>query len=336
MSSRSASAERLPAAAVRIWPAGEAADDAEPAPVPGLVRLGPGLFAVVPTAGQPAIFDLAVLAARRVLESARHRRPRVGSRALVWPATFSLETRLADDPTLAALERQPPDLRRNGVYLAGQAGNLLESGWALHEGGAWRAVARPALAARLAELAGAPLAVVRGPLGVGKSRAVSEWLRGRGAPTLWLRPDLGAAGLPLPVQLVRQTALLSRSLVPASRGEGDAWEQLRRAAYSPQALAEALALVTWRWLGQGNRPLTVVLDGMEAVDPQEREFLSRLLELPQLGRSYRLTLVGREGEWASDWPDATAVAVPPFTVSEAAELARERGAALGLPGPVAD
>ena len=143
MSSRSASAERLPAAAVRIWPAGEAADDAEPAPVPGLVQLGPGLFAVVPTAGQPAIFDLAVLAARRVLEAARHRRPRVGSRALVWPATFSLETRLADDPTLAALERQPPDLRRNGVYLAGQAGNLLESGWALHEGGAWGAGPEP-------------------------------------------------------------------------------------------------------------------------------------------------------------------------------------------------
>ena len=305
---------------MRIWPAGETpAGEATSDPIPGLLELGSGLFVVVPTAGQAAIFDLAVLHARRVLEAARRRQRRSPARAFVWPATFELATRLGDDATLTALERHPPDLRHNGIYLAGHARNLLESGWALHDGGAWsagphpqvrllrvgarrihrlpwrnpealgasgRTIARPELTARLAELARAPLVVVRGPLGVGKSRAVWEWLQGRGEPALWLRPDLGAAGLTLPAQLVRQTALLARSLdAPA---KDDAWAELRRAAYGPQPLAEALALVTWRWLGRGERPLTVVFDGLEAVDPLEREFLARLVELPQLGRSLRL------------------------------------------------
>ena len=320
MTVRSPLAQRLPAAAVRIWPAGETpAGEATSDPIPGLLELGSGLFVVVPTAGQAAIFDLAVLHARRVLEAARRRQRRSPARAFVWPATFELATRLGDDATLTALERHPPDLRHNGIYLAGQAGNLLESGWALHDGGAWsagphpqvrllrvgarrihrlpwrnpealgaggRTIARPELTARLAELARAPLVVVRGPLGVGKSRAVWEWLQGRGEPALWLRPDLGAAGLTLPAQLVRQTALLARSL--AAPAKDDAWAELRRAAYGPQPLAEALALVTWRWLGRGERPLTVVFDGLEAVDPLEREFLARLVELPQLGRSLRL------------------------------------------------
>ncbi len=369
MTVRSPLAERLPAAAVRIWPADEVVTGESAAePIPGLLELGSGLFVVVPTAGQPAIFDLAVLHARRVLEAARHRRRRAGARAFVWPATFSIETRLTDDPTLAALERHPPELRHNGIYLAGQAENLLETAWALHDGGAWgggpnpqtrllrvgarrihrppwrnpealgatgRALARPELAARFAELGRAPLVVVRGPLGVGKSRAVWEWLHTHSEPALWLRPDLGAAGLTLPAQLVRQTALLSRSFVGLPKD--DAWAELRRAAYGPQALAEALALVTWRWLGKGERALTVVFDGMEAVDALEREFLARLVELPQLGRSLRLVLVGRQGgEWDESLAGAQEVAVPGLTPSEAAGLARERGAALALPGPVAD
>ena len=368
MSSSSPSGERLPAAAVRIWPAGEVEPGEELAQVPGLLQLSAAVFVVVPTAGQAAIFDLAVVAARRLLDAARRRRRRGGARALVWPATFSLDTRLTDDPTLAALERQPPELRQNGIYLAGLAANLLESGWALHEAGAWgagpnpqtrllrvgarrilrlpwrspdalgaagRAVARPELSAQLADLGAGPLALVQGPLGVGKSRAVWEWLQGLGEPMLWLRPDLGAAGLPLPTQLVRQTALLSRSL--ATDASENAWAELRRAAYAPQALAEALALVTWRWHGRGQRPLTVVFDGMEAVDRDEREFLDRLVQLPQLGRSLRLVLVGREGgDWAAAWPGAQKIAVPPLSAAEAAELARQRAAALGLPGPVAE
>ncbi|MFQ5525511.1 MAG: tetratricopeptide repeat protein [Thermoanaerobaculia bacterium] len=225
---------RLPCAVLRLWwldrkgsvqnlnPRPESAFDRPD----GVHEVDVGTYAVVPWAGDPAIFDAATDWARQLELEARSvdrtGEPDLVPLAVVYPGVVSLGHGLADlepDDLDSDLGHSRPDIEP-GVYLSGRAANMLEYIPALAEGCSyqgqsgkelpllrfegpqydhlpWRNpevlaqrtqyVDRKPLATSLSELLQERVTRVSGPLGCGKTRLVWQEVSDQNGLRLWLR-----------------------------------------------------------------------------------------------------------------------------------------------------
>jgi len=231
----------LPAALLYAWPraSGSGWDErvarlaAAISPGGGVHRLGEHRLAVVPTAGDPAVFDAAASYGR--LLGAAAQRPLAGgaegAALLVAPGRVRLSAggvEALHDPLLADLDRRAPNLPPSGVHLTGRAARVLETRREVYSAGSydgpggrsvplflagarkpaerpWRnpellgrrlkPIDRPALARAVREAAGAGAVRIFGGLGVGKTLLAVEAL-GAGTDVAWVAPGARRAHAP--------------------------------------------------------------------------------------------------------------------------------------------
>ena len=216
---------QLPAAALRLWGNGDDDDDARGrlearvGSERGVRVIGPGIFVVLPLAGDPAVFDTALRLGHQA-----HRQSSA-LRALVHP----IRVRFANgtweplpDPLSADLDAGPPELEPGSVHLTGRASQMLERPQELlpvepyrgpsgrqvafakagppgRNGRPWRnrelfgrtlpTVHRSKLSALLLELLKEPASALVGPLGSGKTRLAWDHLRRADGLLLWLAAE---------------------------------------------------------------------------------------------------------------------------------------------------
>ncbi len=369
-------AERIPAAFIRFWGEGNPfampSLPRELAAVPGLAAVGPGLLAVLPSPGDAAVFDGALQVARAVLRSSRH----ADLRALVFPGDAWIEdggVRLESDELSQDLDRLAPQLPRHIVALTSSAVHSLERAQPILPRGEYagpsgrrvplaraglrragrgprprnpeifgrptRWIDRPGPEGALAAPWISPVVRVVGGLGAGKTRLVAQALARGSETALWV--DLGSSRAALRPSLVAQIFSQASLLAGASARRQwpqdlHEWHELLARRNDPRAFAERLALATWAWLRRHGGPIRLVVDGMEGASPGERTLLACLGDLPQVGRSLRLVLIGRCGDWEEGWRAAPAVTVESMDDGEATALAEQLTRALGLPGEIAE
>ncbi len=329
----------LPAALVRIWDArgGAVRERARNGlgPVPGVAWLRPDLFAVLPVAGDPAVYDLAVrlgsamvaacgadgLALRLLVLSGRVTRGPRGVKA--EPERF-----------LADLDRLMPELPAGGVAVTSIVGSRLEVGRRLGRRvlfagpsgtrvpiqpvgvedpsvAPWRSptlfrqpvesVRRPDVEGMLRGLGGIEALRVAGGPGNGKTRSVWEALVKRGGRVVWLtaRPPRHR-GPGLAPQAVYRLAAAGRPGHEelAKAGVGDTDQLLAPGDDSPGPdLREVLLDRLPAWLGAaaGQPAPTLVCDGLEAATAEDLELTAALVERAAAGAGYRLVLIARTG-----------------------------------------
>ncbi|MCP4200515.1 MAG: tetratricopeptide repeat protein [bacterium] len=225
---------RLPCAVLRLWwldRHGEARfPDSRPdrilARPEGVHEVGEGCYAVVPWAGDPAVFDAATDWARQLeLESgsaSKSSESRLAPLAVIYPGVVSIgseRAQLEPDDLDFDLDHRPPKLPA-GVYLSGRAAKMLEyipalgkgvsyqgqSGKALplirfegpqYDQPPWRNpevlghrteyVIRKQLSDRLFQLLGETVTRVTGSLGCGKTRMVWQEVMRQNGMRLWIR-----------------------------------------------------------------------------------------------------------------------------------------------------
>ena len=249
---------RLPAMFLRYWsdPRAESYAESVIAPfcdLPGVRRAGPHFLAVLPIPGDPGEVTTAVRLAERMIADyrlhlpARRREERgTGLGILVVPGWARLAGQTVSrepEPLLDALERQPPRLPRDRVYLTGYAAaraeglltllpaapyeaasgaraTLFESGETRPDARPWHNTRllrqtlayhpRPEVEQALGEHRESPLLRVSGPLGCGKTRAVWQALgpegRGPEATCIWVPVPVQRAGEGLAARLLCQIA----------------------------------------------------------------------------------------------------------------------------------
>ncbi|MCH9651064.1 MAG: tetratricopeptide repeat protein [Deltaproteobacteria bacterium] len=179
---------------------------------PGVHRLGPRLIALLPIGGDAAEVDLGIHLAIKIQQELS-----VGTLVLPGEVQHSLEgVSSIADPLLQDLERQPPSVDPESVYLTGYAAGRLGTGWTLESAGEYGGklvskvtllrvagqvasrepwhnlqllgkvtdyVSRSELEQALLSQGSSPVLRVQGPIGCGKSRLVWNTL-GPGARPL--------------------------------------------------------------------------------------------------------------------------------------------------------
>lgn len=319
---------------------------------PGVTRIADELLAVLPVAGDPEVFDVAVAAANRLALATDERDP---PQLLVFPSTVRWGPReavLLPDPFLEALSRQPPSLPPRAVHLTTRAAQSLERPHELAPAGAYdspsghsfplvalgrvephappyrnpellgrhlRWVPRPIEEDGLGEaLDTAEVVRMTGPIGNGKTRLAWEVARKRSAQLIWLsvgsRRAARLAGRDLATQL---TQWLGDGSTASPRG------------LPAEALADRMAA-----LAAQSAERLLVLDGLESASPEEWETIRPLLARGA-GRGLHLLLIGRTGtRWPSECRRSTVLHIPPL-VGEAEELvARQVLDSLSIPPAV--
>jgi tetratricopeptide (TPR) repeat protein len=247
---------RLPVATVRFWDAdGRRPAAALPPTLPddaGILALAEDRFLVLPSAGDPAIFDTAVHWCRRLLAgpAGAKQPPRLAALVAPGEATSSGgRIRPIADSLTEDLDRRPPDVVAGRIYLTAWAARILERAHILEAGISYqgpsgtsvplmevgrpaaslepwrnpaifnrpvRLVERKSAAAQLqAALDGAGLRL-EGPLGCGKSRLLAACLDERSAVRLWLHAQPARRGGP---NLLAQIA--GQLLAPTERQRND-------------------------------------------------------------------------------------------------------------------
>ncbi len=348
---------KLPVAFLRFWSLdgdGRRAHEmaAKLTRMPGIEQLGDGFLAALPVDGRASVFDTAVRLGPALLA-------RLGkvdaaeevSGLLVFPGQVVCDAEgisRVDDPFLEDLERHPPRLPSQQVYLTGYAASWLGGRYGLedkrlYDGPSGRrvpllrlagearqplpwhnlrilgrqvAVERPEVARALAAAVAGGTFQVTGPLGSGKSHAVWHALERLPGEKIWI--DLGRA-LPDTAMLARRLVKELYRLAPQSRPPRD---ELRR----PEALApERAAELLIAWLrGAGSslgEPLWLVFDSRQTATEGDARLLAQLAAAVRETSACRLVAIGRGG--APDLPGLPRVEVPPLAPAEAASHGRE-------------
>lgn len=261
----------LPAGLLHAWP-GEAGGEwearverlvAAPGDAAGVVALSPGLLAVVPVGGDPAVLDAAVSYGRLLVRGPTGAEP-IDARLLVSPGRARVAaagTETLHDPLLADLQQKPPQLDPGEVHLTGRAAHTLEGDFgiepaATYEGPAGRSVSlfrigpgdgerpwrnaeilgrhlrglpREELEAALRDaLAGGGVARLSGPFGCGKTRLAMTALGGSAKDAARRRPRrlvVPSRRIDAPSLAEQLTALYAPLLGSDQRGEVEALAQ---------------------------------------------------------------------------------------------------------------
>ena len=236
--------ERRPAAAICLWPDPSHADATrlfeeacqELSRRAGTPVLESRLVPVLPSAGDPAVFDAALTwlqdALGRLAREAGLEIQGMPLRALIFPTLVERRhdrLRLLPDPLLEDLRERWPRLSAPGVYLTAHASRMLETPPRFIRAGSYRGPSghtvpivspaeprsdlppwrnpdllgrrikfcpRPAAEALVAELLELPAARLAGGLGGGKTRLVWELLRRREERSVWLLARPGRRARP--------------------------------------------------------------------------------------------------------------------------------------------
>jgi tetratricopeptide (TPR) repeat protein len=205
---------------------------------------------------------------------------------------------------------------------------------------------RPGLLEAMQDLLRNAAMRVRGPVGCGKTRLVWDAVKRSGAPILWLRVQSPRRrDLPLGLQVAQQ--LLS----PQSRSadadlhpriqDREQREELRKRLkvhMGSDKRPEEAELAQWvlvaldQLISTTGEPVSVICDDLEQIDEGDLEFLSRILESPRLGETFRLILVGRGGVMLpTHLEELPTLEVGHFEEREMAECASQLFAGLSLP-----
>ena len=322
---------RLPVAVLRVWIEGPstlaARVDGLAAGGPGVLLAGSGLWAILPEAGRPAVFDAAVELGGRLLAALADEVGLGKAHALIVPAAVAAGPagrKLLDDRLLEEIRVRPPRVAPDAVHLSTHAAHALEGRWATASAGRiqsatgrvvpivvlgppapglppWRNpnvlgrvprwLPRLEPSAALAELLSTPAARLSGPLGVGKTRLAWEVLRSAGRSFSWRS---SAAGPP------------------------------------PAPFAQMLA-------DERQRPLWLVYDDLESASEQTRAEIERVLARPDLGKGLHVLLVGRSGTpWSAAAEKLPELALPPLAGEEWDRFCERSFHGLALPPAVAE
>ncbi len=329
----------LPAALLRIWDGrgGSVRERARRSlgTIPGVEWLRRDLCAVVPVAGDPAVYDLAVRAASAMVaacgaDSMALRQLVLAGRVMRSPRGIRAEAeRLLED-----LDRLMPDLPAGGVAVTSVVGSRLEIARRLgrevlfagpsgtrvpiqpvgYEDGAtppWRSptlfrhlvesVRRPDVEGMLRGVGGIEALRVGGGLGHGKTRAVWEALAKRGGRVVWVtaRPSRHR-GPGLAEQALHRLVLSGRPerRELADLGVLDLDELLEPGETAPAVdLRELLLdkLPTWLETAPEEPRATVVCDGLESATEGDLDLVSALADAALGGAGYRVVLIARTG-----------------------------------------
>ena len=284
------------------------------------------------------------------------------------------QTELVADAPSEDLQEKPPDLAADQVHLTRWATYQLEQPWQFetvpkYEGPSGRAVplvradspsfalapwrnpellarrlklvARPGVTSVIRDQLEADVLRIHGPIGCGKTRIVWHTLRLEEAQRLWLRarpPRRREASLAEqivqqlldPAQPQLEDPRHPRFALPEQR------EELKQQYKGSGSEPTAPLLRAFEQLHDASgKPLYLVCDDFEQIDPADLDFISQLLAAPQLGSAYRLLLVGRSGgDLPSELAERDEVTIPPLDEKEMGKFTDQLFAGLSLPQPI--
>ncbi len=360
----------VPAALLRVWEEHGRAETLAAArgavrERPGVLWPRPNLCAVVPEAGDPAVFDAALVVAAELLSATAAAGggpgPRGGGlRFLLLPGQIELPAAaVVANPLLEETERRAPALEAGKVFLTTHAAARLEVRRKLRPAGTFQGlgglrvplvqalgedteappyrnprplkrrsayVPRPELDKVLASPA--PRVVVTGPAGCGKTRAVWEALAGAGAPVLWTSPrPARQAGPTLTTQLLLR-------MLAAGTAAGAAFQGLADLGVDDQRVGPALPGLLAELGRAAGRPPVVVVDGLEGATAEDLAFLAWLAETATAKGGFRLVAAGRSLPAGLRRSSALGARVEPLPAADLAATLSRLGASLSLPAAV--
>ncbi len=361
----------LPAALVRVWEEhGRAETLARKRQAlrerPGVVWTRPNLCAVLPEAGDPAVFETALAVASELLTASEEGTAHGGLRLLVFPGQVEMPSgTVAANPVLEETERQAPTLEAGRIHLTTHAAARLEIRRKLRPAGAYQGpsglrvpllqalgedaeappfrspellrrrlpyVRRPDLDRALASPA--PLLVVTGAAGCGKTRALWEALAGAKVPPLWVRlRPARHAGPSLAAQLLLRT-------LAAGAATGTDFQGLGELGMDDEGLASALPGLLTQLGRRTGRPPAVVVDDLEALSPADLAGLERLAGAACSGGAagsgggFRLLAAGRSAPASLAAFSPAVLRVGPLPAAAAETTLTQLAAGLSLPATV--
>ena len=375
----------MPCALVRVWDAADGTPDADLLPdlaaQPGTHSLGSAMLAITPTAGDPGIFDTAI----ERLSGLIRQDAEAGASAIVAAGelTFGVGSespQLTPDYLRKDLSRSKPTPPSGGLFVTARVLHRVELGWLVEEAGTYNASGGPTVPlfkvlgpahgslpwrnrdllgrrirwterqveAKLAAFLGEPAALIEGPMGCGKSRAVWESLKKAEAPCLWANcrsPRSGGPSLAEQIfgQLLGTPHKGEAMPVPRVGGEfptGEIAMMVREWRQGMDAsevwkMAEWLGLVARHLEIDAGKRLVIVCDDLQCAGDLDVAIIGGLLGSSHLGQSIQLVLVRRPGAELSEAFDPVArVAVGPLAEAEFESFSERLFEGLGLPPEV--
>ncbi len=335
----------------------------------GFHRVKPGTLAITAETGDAAIVDTALHLGQRLIDLATKANERI--RLLILPGEVLVSSGTPQPASDLLVERAPSSfasLEPGVVHVTGWVLQAMELPWEatdavkareagdqmppLFKAGArkaetapWRnreilnrrmkSVPRPALLKTGQELLSSPAWRIDGPVGCGKSYFAHQLLLATKTPRLWLRcePAHRRTGS-LATQLTDQLAAVadhqtSAVIFPRLRDPGSGgWLPDSETTSDPQELADLLA----RLSAATDRTFYLVIDDLEQGTPEDLDTLAQLTQVQELGRSFRLLLIGRSGAGLPDRLESVPrLEVGPFSEREMSEFSPQLFTGLSLP-----
>jgi len=358
---------RYPTSVVRVWGSDRASCD--------LVRdtlleecdavgLEDDALAIVPTPGDPAVFDAGLHWSRRML--AKLEGAADGPRILLSPAEVLLrgtEVLGIHDDITDNLSRRPPVLDANHAYLTTWAAQSLETSWDLTPSGTYRGASgqqvplvqatsqtaavtpwrnpgmlgrqimstrRPELEKNLEEHLDDRVIRVTGPVGCGKTRLVWETLHRKQRTFLWLQAHPARRrGLSLARQIAEHV------LEASTIREGNLSDPASTSDDSPRrAIDKVLALLATH--ESASQDLYLVCDDCEQILQEDLELLLELGNAKIPNRRLHLILIGRGASSRTGFEGTFSLRVPEFADTELADLTERLFNGLSLPDVLSD
>ena len=340
----------------------------------GFHLIAPGTLAITAESGDAAIFDSALHLGQRVLDLAAGGEEKI--RLLVLPGEIHLEGGTARAVSDRLIEKAPTifaSLEPGVVHVTGWVLRMLElpreseevviardstdpqpplfrtrlrqpeiTPWRNPEilNRRVRPIARSDLMAAGRELLASPGWRIEGPVGCGKSFFAHQLLLRAKTPRVWLRgePQHRTTGS-WAQQIVDQISAAtvhdpSSPLFPQYSGT-------RPGSRPPQigeegGIEELSSLLAGLAAGVDST-FYVVIDDIEQCNSKNLQVISQVASLQEVGRSFRLLLIGRPGvEWPEDLRSLPVLSVDPFSDQEMSEFSPQLFSGLSLPSPTQD
>lgn len=335
----------------------------------GFHRVAPGTLAITPETGDPAIVDTALHLGQQLIELAAQESQQV--RLMILPGEVHVSEDRVKPASDLLVERAPSafaNLEPGVVHVTGWVLRMLEipreatdvtgprdsgdqlpplfrAGPRRAEIAPWRnleilnrrvkAVPRETLLAAGRELLSSPVWRLEGPVGCGKSFFAHHLLLAAKTPRFWIRGEpCHRSGGSLARQVVDQlVAAANRQATAAILPQvGDPGTGGWLPTPHPEDPAEQLSTLLGRIAATSDRTFYVVIDDLEQCSASDLETISQLMSMQEVGRSFRLLLVGRSGtELPTEIRSLPSLQVEPFDEQEMSQFSPQLFSGLSLP-----